>query len=30
MYRNGQIMSWPQFLQALELRFAPTAYDDPR
>jgi hypothetical protein len=30
MYRNGQIVSWPQFLQALELRFAPTAYDDPR
>jgi hypothetical protein len=30
MYRNGQIVSWSQFLQALELRFAPTAYDDPR
>jgi hypothetical protein len=30
MYRNSQIVSWPQFLQALELRFAPTAYDDPR
>ncbi|GAU39167.1 hypothetical protein TSUD_147890 [Trifolium subterraneum] len=30
LYRNGQIVSWPQFLQALELRFAPTAYDDPR
>ena len=30
MYRNGQIVSWMQFLQALELRFAPTAYDDPR
>ncbi|PNY17781.1 Ty3/gypsy retrotransposon protein [Trifolium pratense] len=30
MYRNGQIVSWPQVLQALELRFAPTAYDDPR
>ncbi|MCI25632.1 hypothetical protein A2U01_0046823 [Trifolium medium] len=30
MYRNGQIVSWTQFLQAVELRFAPTAYDDPR
>jgi hypothetical protein len=30
MYRNGQIVFWHQFLQALELRFAPTAYDDPR
>ncbi|KAK2423487.1 hypothetical protein QL285_033937 [Trifolium repens] len=29
MYRNDQIVSWPQFLQALELRFAPTEYDDP-
>lgn len=30
MYRNGQIHSWAQFLQALETRFTPTAYDDPR
>ncbi|MCI82718.1 hypothetical protein A2U01_0103992, partial [Trifolium medium] len=30
MYRSGQIASWTQFLQALELRFAPTVYDDPR
>ncbi|KAL2326635.1 hypothetical protein Fmac_025693 [Flemingia macrophylla] len=30
MYRNGQIHSWPQLLQALETRFAPTAFDDPR
>ncbi|MCI10462.1 hypothetical protein A2U01_0031555, partial [Trifolium medium] len=30
MYNNGQICSWQQFLNALELRFAPTAYDDPR
>ncbi|MCH79495.1 hypothetical protein A2U01_0000245, partial [Trifolium medium] len=30
LYRNGQIVSWHQFLHALELRFAPTAYDDPR
>nr|KYP33764.1 hypothetical protein KK1_045361 [Cajanus cajan] len=30
MYRNGQLHSWNQFLQALENRFAPTAFDDPR
>lgn len=30
MYRNGQIHSWMQFLQSLELRFAPTVYDDPK
>ncbi|MCI30243.1 retrotransposon-derived protein PEG10-like, partial [Trifolium medium] len=24
MYCNGQIISWTQFLQALDLRFAPT------
>ncbi|MCH91062.1 transposon Ty3-G gag-pol polyprotein [Trifolium medium] len=30
MYRNGQIVSWTQFLLAPELRFAPTAYDDPK
>jgi hypothetical protein len=30
MYRSGQIVSWHQFLHALELRFAPTAYDDPK
>jgi hypothetical protein len=30
MYRSGQITSWDQFLRALELRFAPTAYDDPK
>lgn len=30
MYRNSQIHSWTQFLQALETRFASTAYDDPR
>lgn len=30
MYRNSQILSWTQFLQALETRFALTAYDDPR
>lgn len=30
MYRNHQIVSWPPFLTALETRFAPTAFDDPR
>ncbi|MCI05111.1 hypothetical protein A2U01_0026161, partial [Trifolium medium] len=30
MYSNGYIHGWLQFLQALELRFAPTTYDDPR
>ncbi|MCI14874.1 hypothetical protein A2U01_0036007, partial [Trifolium medium] len=30
MYQNGQIASWTQPLRALELRFAPTAYDDPK
>ncbi|KHN11074.1 hypothetical protein glysoja_041373, partial [Glycine soja] len=30
MYRNYQLPSWPAFLQALELRFAPSLYDDPR
>lgn len=30
MHRNQQIVSWTQFLTALETRFAPTAYDDPR
>ncbi|WVZ00696.1 hypothetical protein V8G54_026765 [Vigna mungo] len=30
MYRNGQILSWLHLLQALEARFAPTAFEDPR
>ncbi|XP_020232880.1 uncharacterized protein LOC109813157 [Cajanus cajan] len=30
MYRNGQILSWTQFLQALETRFAPSAFDHPK
>lgn len=30
MYRNGFITSWSDFLQALESRFAPTFYDDPK
>lgn len=29
MYWNRQIVSWDQFLTALETRFAPTAFDDP-
>lgn len=30
MYRNGFITSWPALLQAIETRFAPSFYDDPR
>lgn len=30
MFRNGFIMSWPALLQAIEARFAPSFYDDPR
>lgn len=30
MFRNGFITSWSGFLQALESRFAPTFYDDPK
>ena len=30
MYSNGLITSWDSFLQALESRFAPTFYDDPK
>lgn len=30
MFRNGFITSWPGFLQALESRFAPTFYEDPK
>lgn len=30
MFRNGFIMSWSGFLQALESRFAPSYYDDPK
>ncbi|WVZ11913.1 hypothetical protein V8G54_016443 [Vigna mungo] len=30
MYRNDQILSWTHLLQALEARFAPTAFEDPR
>lgn len=28
MHRNDQLPSWSSFLQALELRFAPSLYDD--
>lgn len=27
---NGQLVSWPYFLHALELRFAPSQYEDPK
>ena len=30
MFRNGFITSWSGFLQALESRFAPSYYDDPK
>jgi hypothetical protein len=30
MHDNGQLTSWPRFLHALELRFAPSQFDDPR
>ena len=30
MFRNGFITSWTGFLQALESRFAPTFYEDPK
>jgi hypothetical protein len=30
MSRNGMIQGWPDFLMALETRFAPSFYDDPR
>jgi len=30
MYSNGQLHSWPAFIHALELRFAPSQYDDPK
>lgn len=30
MHRNDQLPSWSSFLQAQELRFAPSLYDDPR
>jgi len=30
MHSNYQLLSWPMFLNALELRFAPSHFDDPR
>ena len=30
MHRNDQLPSWSSFLQALELRFSLSLYDDPR
>lgn len=30
MHSNGQLLSWPMFLHALELRFAPSHYEDPK
>lgn len=30
MHQNGFITSWPALLQAIETRFAPSFYDDPR
>jgi hypothetical protein len=30
MHSNGQLVSWPMFLHALELRFAPSQYEDPK
>lgn len=30
MFSNGQIISWPEFLHALESRFALSMYEDPK
>jgi hypothetical protein len=30
MHTNGQLVSWPMFIHALELRFAPSQYEDPQ
>jgi hypothetical protein len=30
MHDNGQLLSWPFFLHALEIRFAPSLYEDPK
>ncbi|MCH82373.1 hypothetical protein A2U01_0003176 [Trifolium medium] len=30
MHSNGQLLTWPIFLQALESRFAPSLYEDPK
>ncbi|MCH81119.1 retrovirus-related pol polyprotein from transposon opus [Trifolium medium] len=30
MHQNGQLLTWPNFLHALEIRFAPSQYEDPK
>jgi hypothetical protein len=30
MHSNQQLLTWPLFVQSLELRFAPSQYEDPR
>jgi hypothetical protein len=30
MHQNGQLLTWPSFLHALEARFAPSQYEDPK
>jgi hypothetical protein len=30
LHSNGQFLTWPLFLQALESRFAPSLYEDPK
>jgi hypothetical protein len=30
LHQNGQLMNWPTFLHALEIRFAPSQYEDPK
>jgi hypothetical protein len=30
MHSNGSLHSWPAFLHALEMRFAPSQYEDPK
>ncbi|GAU35886.1 hypothetical protein TSUD_383780 [Trifolium subterraneum] len=30
LHNNGQLQTWPMFVQSLELRFAPSQYEDPK
>ncbi|PNY17392.1 Ty3/gypsy retrotransposon protein [Trifolium pratense] len=30
MHQNGQLLTWANFLHALEIRFAPSQYEDPK
>jgi hypothetical protein len=30
MHQNGQLLTWTTFLHALEVRFAPSQYEDPK